>query len=239
MKALPLPSPKVLLSLRSNRYYGQLRFPCRPGKISSPYIHPLPPCTAPARASRATPHDFPCVSPLLPRESICRFWQFSLGQTFQPSPPDHRVGNSVPFTRLPIGSLPLQPAGLLGSLSEPLSGNLVFQVTLHTSLQLRGRTAELPRPDSNWQVICSTRHTVRLGILRFDVIHKLRLGKAEKVWGQSFTIPFRGFRFPRRNLPRPQREGGETSAASYWRHGIEKVSIISQDMETRKGKMII
>jgi hypothetical protein len=66
-----------------------------------------------------------------------------------------------PFTRLPIGSLPLQPAGLLGSLDEPLSGNSVLQVTLYTSLQLRGRTAEFPRPDSNWQVMCSARHTVR------------------------------------------------------------------------------
>jgi hypothetical protein len=104
---------------------------------------------------------FPCVSPLLPRESICRFWQFSLGQMFQLSPPDHRVSNSIPITRLPIGSLPLQPAGLLGSLIEPLSGNLVLQVTLYTSLTLRGRTAQLPRPDFNWQVICPTRHTVR------------------------------------------------------------------------------
>ena len=87
MKALPLPSPKVLLSLRSIRYYGQLRLPCRPGEISSPYIHPLPLCMASARTSRAIPLDFPCVSPLLPRKSICRFWQFSLGQMFQPSPP--------------------------------------------------------------------------------------------------------------------------------------------------------
>jgi hypothetical protein len=49
-----------------------------------------------------------------------------------------------------------------GSLNEPLSGNSVLQVTLNTSLQLRGRTAQFPRPDFNWQVICHTRHTVRL-----------------------------------------------------------------------------
>ena len=95
MKALPLPSLKVLLSLRSKRYYGQLRLPCRPSEISSPYIHPLLSCTASARVSRATPHGFPCVSPLLPRESICRFWQLSLGQMCQPSPPDNRIGNSI------------------------------------------------------------------------------------------------------------------------------------------------
>ncbi len=42
MKVLPLPSPKALLSLRYHRYYGQIRLPCRPGKISSPYIYRLP-----------------------------------------------------------------------------------------------------------------------------------------------------------------------------------------------------
>jgi len=43
MKVLPLPSPKVMLSLRSKRYYEQIRLPCRPGKISFPYIYRLPP----------------------------------------------------------------------------------------------------------------------------------------------------------------------------------------------------
>jgi hypothetical protein len=42
MKVLPLPSPKVMLSLEYNRYYEQIRLPCRPGETSSPYIHPLP-----------------------------------------------------------------------------------------------------------------------------------------------------------------------------------------------------
>ena len=48
------------------------------------------------------------------------------------------------FSRLHLGSLALQPAGLLGPLPGPLSENLVFQVTPHTSLQLHGRTAEFP-----------------------------------------------------------------------------------------------
>jgi len=119
MKALPLPSPKVMLSLRSNRYYGQLRLPYRPSEISSPYIHSLPSCIASVRASRAIPHDFPCVSPLLPRKPTCRFWQFSLGQMSQPSPYVHGVGDSVcnyeatcrfacaatrRFARLPVGT---------------------------------------------------------------------------------------------------------------------------------------
>ena len=42
MKVLPLPSPKVMLSLRYKRYYGQLRLPGRPGKTSFPYIYRLP-----------------------------------------------------------------------------------------------------------------------------------------------------------------------------------------------------
>jgi hypothetical protein len=43
MKVLPLPSPKVMLSLRYKRYYGQLRLSCRPSKISFPYIYGCPP----------------------------------------------------------------------------------------------------------------------------------------------------------------------------------------------------
>ncbi|MCJ7749268.1 MAG: hypothetical protein MUP27_16140, partial [Desulfobacterales bacterium] len=44
--------------------------------------------------------------------------------------------------------------------SEPLSGNLVLRITPHTSLKLRGRTAEFPRLDFNQQATCLTRHTV-------------------------------------------------------------------------------
>jgi hypothetical protein len=41
-------------------------------------------------------------------------------------------------TRLHPGLLSLRPAGSLSSLSEPLSKNLVFQVTLYTSFKLHG-----------------------------------------------------------------------------------------------------
>jgi hypothetical protein len=60
-----------------------------------------------------------------------------------------------------MGSLPLQPAGLLGPLPGPLSENHVFQVTPNTSLQLHGRTAELPWSDFDRRVICHARHAVR------------------------------------------------------------------------------
>jgi hypothetical protein len=45
-----------------------------------PYIHQLSRYFwTSARVSRATLYGFPCVSTLLPRESIYRFWQFLLG----------------------------------------------------------------------------------------------------------------------------------------------------------------
>src|SRR5512143_3463512 len=79
------------------------------------------------------------VAPVTPG-STCRFWQFSLGQVLRPSSVNQRVGNSsFSLTRLHLSSLSLQPAGLLSSLTEPLSGNLVLQVTLNTSLMLRRR----------------------------------------------------------------------------------------------------
>jgi len=163
MKALPLPSPKVMLSLEYKRYYGQLRLPYRPDGISFPYIHPLLSCAAPVRASRATSYGLPCVSPLIPRESTCRFWQFSLGQVLLPSSCNQRVGNSsFSFTRLHLSSLSLQPAGLLSSLAEPLSENYVLQVTLNTSLVLRRRTAEFLRLDFNQLVIRYTRHAITI-----------------------------------------------------------------------------
>jgi len=173
MKALPLPSPKVLLSLRFKRYCGQLRLPCRPSGISSPYIHSLLSCTASERASRAIPHGFPCVSPLLPRESICRFWQFSSGQMSQPSPYVHGVGNSIfLITRLHLGSLALQPAGLLDPPNEPLLRNLGFRVTPHPSFKLHGRTAEFPWSDFNRQVMRRTRHTDIVKLFKKSTLHR-------------------------------------------------------------------
>jgi len=78
-----------------------------------------------------------------------------------PSLPLTSTGSATPssITRLHVGSLTLQPAGLLDSLTEPLSENSVLQVTLNTSLQLRGRTAEFPRSDFNRQAMRLTRHT--------------------------------------------------------------------------------
>jgi len=74
-----------------------------------------------------------------------------------------RRGSTAPlqFSRLHLGSLALRPAGLLDSLTEPLSGNLMLQVTLNTSLQLHGWTTELPSSDFNRQVIRFTRHTLQ------------------------------------------------------------------------------
>ena len=77
------------------------------------------------------------------------------------------------ISRLHLGSLMLRPAGLLDSLTEPLSGNLMLQVTLNTSLQLHGRTTELPSSDFNRLVIRFTRHTTV--ILNSDDLQILRI----------------------------------------------------------------
>ena len=50
-------------------------------------------------------------------------------------------------------------SGLLDS--SVMLGNLGLWVTPHTSLKLRGRTAEFPRSDFNRQVMRFTRHTVK------------------------------------------------------------------------------
>ena len=113
---------------------------------------------SPVLPRMASPACHPCY-PGSP--SVC-FGSCCLRQTYQPSPNVHRVGDSdYLFTRLHVGSLSLQPAGLLDSLKEPLSGNLMLQVTLNTSLKLRGRTTELPPSDFNRQVTRFTRHTLQ------------------------------------------------------------------------------
>ena len=88
----------------------------------------------------------------------------SCGQDRCSGLPHCRKGSTTPscVSRLHPGSLTLRPAGLLDSLTEPLSGNLMFQVTLYTSLKLRERTTELPRSDFNRLVIRFTRHTLRV-----------------------------------------------------------------------------
>ena len=75
-----------------------------------------------------------------------------------------RKGSATPscVSRLHPDSLTLRPADSLSSLSEPLSRNLVPQVTLYTSFKLRGSATEFPRPDFNRQVIRFTRHARRL-----------------------------------------------------------------------------
>jgi hypothetical protein len=94
MKALPLPSPKVLLlwnpigtvgnsdSLTGRR---ELRFLISPRFCPAHYLQGppvLPRMTAPA------------CHPCYPGSPTDPFWQFSLKPVSQPSPPDHRVGNS-------------------------------------------------------------------------------------------------------------------------------------------------
>ncbi len=72
------------------------------------------------------------------------FLFFAYSSRVESWPSDRKLYLQLPpqlHLKLHPGSLALRPAGLLDSPKEPLSGNLVLQVTLHTSLQLR---AELP-----------------------------------------------------------------------------------------------
>jgi len=152
-----------MLSLGYKRYYWQIRLPCRPGEISSSYIYRLPSCRASTRVSRvhyrmAAPACHPCYpgSPSIGSGSFRQDRCYGL--------PLCRRGSTTPsyISRLHIGSLTLRPAGLLSSLTEPLSGNSMIQVTPYTSLQLHGRTTELPWSDFNRQVIRFTRHTLQV-----------------------------------------------------------------------------
>jgi len=52
--------------------YGQLRLPHRPSGTSFPYIHSLPSEGVDTGLPYLLSHGFPCVSPLLPRESFYR-----------------------------------------------------------------------------------------------------------------------------------------------------------------------
>ena len=140
IKALPLPSPKVMLSLEYKRYIWANPTPLPThGEISFPYIHLLPSCWASVRVSRvhcrmAAPACHPCYpgSPSIGSGSYRQDRCYGL--------PPSDTGSTTPlcFSRLHLGSLALRPAGLLDSLKEPLSENLMLQVTLNTSLQLHG-----------------------------------------------------------------------------------------------------
>ncbi len=161
MKVLPLPSLKVMLSLRYKRYYGQLRLPCRPSEISFPYIHQLPLSQhrqgspafilvwLPLRATPVTPEAHLSVLVVIVRIDAPVFPTVGKGRQL------HRVFRGYIWVRSRCG-----PQVCSDSLKEPLSGNLMLQVTLYTSLKLRGRTTELPRSDFNRLVIRFTRHTL-------------------------------------------------------------------------------
>jgi hypothetical protein len=60
----------------------------------------------------------------------------------------------------------------------------MLQVTLYTSLKLRGRTAELPRSDFNRQVIRFTRHTLLL--CTSELISELMITEGNKQKAEPF-----------------------------------------------------
>ena len=72
----------------------------------------------PKRASSTEQNVFLSMPSLLPREST-RTTSVVSARIQRPSPSDHRVGSSISFTRLLIGSLTLRPALLLFGNSRP------------------------------------------------------------------------------------------------------------------------
>ena len=138
------PHPKLsgtlthLTALLPCTHYGLLRLPHRPAGTSSPYIRRLPPEGIGTGLPCSLSYGFSYVS-LSPREfhlSVMVVFVKIDASLF----PFVRQGRQLCFivTRLHPGLLSLRPVGLLSSLSEPLSRNLVLQVTLHTSFKLRG-----------------------------------------------------------------------------------------------------
>jgi hypothetical protein len=116
MKALPLPSPEVMLSPGYTRYYGQLRLPHKTEEnFVSLYLPaaiigvlkglPCSPAWLLPRVTPATPEA--CLSVLV-----------VIVRTDIPAFPCRPEGRRLPLliTRLRIGSLSLQPAGLLDPL---------------------------------------------------------------------------------------------------------------------------
>jgi len=75
MKASPLPSLKVMLSLSYMRYHEQFQLPYKPDVISFPYIHRLLPCWASAGVSRTTPEVYLLVLAIIVTVSVASFLQ--------------------------------------------------------------------------------------------------------------------------------------------------------------------
>jgi hypothetical protein len=139
MKAVPLPSPEVMLSSGCKRYYGHLRLPLGPDEnfvsLYLPVAISRHPKGSPVLPRMASPACHPCYpgSLAVGSGSYCQDSHRSLPRTSRGS-----AASTYLLTRLRLGSLSLQPAGLLGSPNEPLSGNLVLRVTPCTSLMLHG-----------------------------------------------------------------------------------------------------
>ena len=68
----------------------------------------------------------------------------------------------------------------------------MLQVTPSTSLKQRGRTAELPRPDFNRQVIRFTRHTLQVNKKRHNIIDGCQVESEDKILGANNHNSFLG-----------------------------------------------
>ncbi len=105
---------------------------------------------------------------LLPRESMAATSVIS-ASIQRPSPFDHRVGFSITFTRLLIGSLALRPALLLFGNSRP-------RVTTTPLPHTTGAYGQLPGRDFNPLDL-----SLLLRTLRSPVLHRMGNGRPEPV----------------------------------------------------------
>ena len=107
-----------MLSHHLKRYYEPLRLPFRAGPFSFPYTARLVASPPPKRISSTGQSIFENMPSLLPRK-LMDVISVIPTTILRPSPSDHRVGYSISFTRLHVGSLALRPAFLLEENSRP------------------------------------------------------------------------------------------------------------------------
>ena len=126
------------MSLGLKQYYEPLRLPLRANALSFPYTHQPVVSPPPKRASSTGQCIFLNMPSLLPRETP-RATSVIPARVQRPSPFDHRVGISISFTRLLIGSLALRPALLRFGNSRPRVTTAPLPLATKAHGQLLGR----------------------------------------------------------------------------------------------------
>jgi hypothetical protein len=122
-------------------------------------------CIASGRASRATPHGFPCVSPLLPRKSHLSVLTVFV-RTDVPAFPLRPWGRQLHFLNYEATfrfahAATRRSVRLETEFARPTKWAFVKELRVlgYPSFKLHGRTAEFPWSRFTGQVMRLTRHT--------------------------------------------------------------------------------